>query len=351
MRGVLVMKVISDRFKVFAKRECKGSSPLYEHLSENIAEDDTLLQIASHARPGQPVPNLFLGAVHYLLLRGKSHELSEYYGSIFNNPREALTAYDSFKDFCLQHENEIIPILESKLVQTNEVRRCAYLYPAFCHIYEKTKKPLALIEIGTSAGLQLLWDKYAYSYHSNEVYGSSLSELQITSEIRGGRQPVLLKHSPPVTSRIGIDLHINDLKDPKDYLWLKSLIWPEHAERNKNFENAARCLKDQSIELIEGDGVKLLYEIASTIPQWSTLCVFHTHVSNQMSQEDKYKLVEQIQRLGEGRNVFHIYNNMWDLNLHLDSYLEQNEYKETIAETDGHGRWFHWKMGLIGGEI
>jgi hypothetical protein len=301
--------------------------------------------MAAHVRPGQPVPNLFLGAIHYLLLKGKSHELREYYGSIVNNLRAVDTAYTCFKDFCLQHENEIIPLLKSKLVQTNEVRRCAYLYPAFCYIYEKTKRPLAFIEIGTSAGLQLLWDKYAYSYNSKEVYGNILSELQITSEIRGDRQPILLKHSPPVTTRIGIDLHINDLKDPEDYLWLKSLIWPEHAERNKNFENAARCLKDdQSVELIEGDGVSLLTKITSTIPQESTLCVFHTHVASQMSKEDKYKLIKQIQSLGEGRDVFHIYNNMWDLDLHLDYYLEGKEYKETIAETDGHGRWFQWKI-------
>ena len=39
--------LISDRFNVFASRECKGSSNLYEHLSEKIAYDEELLQIAS----------------------------------------------------------------------------------------------------------------------------------------------------------------------------------------------------------------------------------------------------------------------------------------------------------------
>src|SRR5690554_593946 len=117
-----MMQIISNRFKVFATRECKGSSPLYEKLSVKIADDDVLLQMAAHARPGQPVPNLFLGAVHYLLLKGIDHELREYYSSIVNNPRVVDKAYTHFKDFCLQYENEIIPLLKSKLVQTNEVR-------------------------------------------------------------------------------------------------------------------------------------------------------------------------------------------------------------------------------------
>jgi hypothetical protein len=131
--------LISNRFRTFATRECKGSSIIYEHLSENIAADDELLQLASYVRQGQPAPNLFFGAVHYLLLKGKSHELREYYGSIVNNPRNAAGAFPYFRDFCLKYQNEIIQIIENKLVQTNEVRRCTYLFPAFCYIYEKTK--------------------------------------------------------------------------------------------------------------------------------------------------------------------------------------------------------------------
>jgi len=93
------MNVLSDRFKAFATRECKGSSPLYEHLSIRIAEDDELLQMASHVNRNQPVPNLFFGAVHYLLIKGNSHELREYYASIVENPREAATAFESFRPF------------------------------------------------------------------------------------------------------------------------------------------------------------------------------------------------------------------------------------------------------------
>ncbi len=193
---------LSKRFNHFGKQECKGSSRLYENLSMNIAEDAKLLQIASYAGLGQPIPNLFFGAVQFLLLKGNRHELSEYYGSIVANPRDCDTAYPHFKDFCNQYKNEIISILQSKLVQTNEVRRCAYLYPSFCYIYEIAEKPLSLIEIGTSAGLQLLWDQYSYSYNTGkEAYGNLRSSVHIKSEIRGDVMPLLHKMSPPVVSR------------------------------------------------------------------------------------------------------------------------------------------------------
>ncbi|TLS50744.1 DUF2332 domain-containing protein [Paenibacillus antri] len=340
------MHVLSERFRGFAAKECKGSSSLYEHLAGNIADDATLLRLAAQSRMGQPVPNLFLGAVHYLLLEGVDHPLAEYYPSIVREPRESSTAIHRFKDFCKQYEQEIIQIIQTKLVQTNEVSRCAYLYPSFCYISKLTERPLALIEIGTSAGLQLLWDKYSYSYVTDgPKYGNESAVLEIASELRGDKSPFLFKRSPPVASRIGIDLHVNDLAEPEDYLWLKALIWPEHQERLSRFEKAASCLEDESLELLEGDGVALLPEIASNIRKDSTLCVFHTHVANQMTHEARIALEQHFRAIGKEREVFHLYNNMWDLHLlHLDYYKDGMEYKETLAQIDGHGRSFQWLL-------
>lgn len=338
------IQVLSERFRIFAERECKNSSRLYEYLAANIANDMDLLTLAAHSKSGQPVPNLLLGAVHYLLLSGVEHELGAYYATIADQPKDASGAIFCFKDFCIQNENKIIQLLESKLVQTNEVRRCTYLYPSFCHIYRISKKPLTLIELGTSAGLQLLWDQYTYSYNSSQKYGSKHSALEISAEIKGDKFPFLFEHSPPVTRRIGLDLHLNNLNNSEDYLWLKALIWPEHKERNTYFEKAADYLKSQPIELIEGDGISILPEIIPTISQDSSICIFHTHVANQIPTEAKKKLSAQIQFLGKEREVFHLYNNMWDPDLHLDYYINGNEHRETLAETDGHGRWFKWKL-------
>lgn len=343
--GVLLnIDNLSARFRLFADKECRGSSRLYTHLAETIAGDSALLELAAQSRLGQPVPNLFLGAIHYLLLSGIRHPLSDYYPSIVPEPKDLKSIFHCFKDFCNQYEDKIIEILKTKIVQTNEVRRCAYLYPSFCFIYNITQKPLALIEIGTSAGLQLLWDKYSYSYDSSKVYGGKQSYLDIHSEVRGGKAPFLFDVSPPVSRRIGLDLHINNLNDPNDKLWLKALIWPEHKERISYFEKAAAHIHNEPLSLIEGDGILLLPKIASQIEIDSTICVFHTHVANQLSSEAKTMLKHQIEHLGNNREIFHLYNNMWDLDLHLDYYIDGKKHQKTLAKTDGHGRWFQWLL-------
>ncbi|MFA1822026.1 DUF2332 domain-containing protein [Virgibacillus oceani] len=335
---------LSKNFKVFAEHECKGSSELYEFLSLKIAEDNEILELASHARAGQPIPNIMFGAVHYLLLKGKAHYLREFYPSIAKEPRNTVDSYVYFKDFCEQYTDEIISILENKLVQTNEVRRCAYLFPIFNYIYDIVKKPLALIELGTSAGLQLLWDKYSYSYETDEVYGEKGSKVHITSEIKGENMPILQGTAPPVASRIGVDLHTVDLTNNEDSLWLNALIWPEHNERRELFTKAAACVKDNPIILIEGDGVEMLQGLTKNVSKDYAVCVFHTHVANQMSSNQKKTLLEQVSTIGADREVFHLYNNMCDRDLHLDYYIDGKAYAKKVGETDGHGRWFSWEL-------
>ncbi|WP_245946834.1 DUF2332 domain-containing protein [Paenibacillus cellulosilyticus] len=337
------MELLAKQFRLFAARECRGSSELYGYLAVGIADNPELLQLAAHVRPGQPVPNMLLGAVHYLLLSGIDHPLADYYPSIAaENALDPTRAIYEFATFCKQYEQEIIAILTSRLVQTNEVRRSAYLYPSFCVIYAIARKPLALIEIGTSAGLQLLWDQYGYCYDDNHIYGNKQSDLVITAEVRGDNAPFLLEHSPPVTTRIGIDLHVNNLSEADDYQWLRALIWPENTDRIKRFEQAAAYSKRQPPTFIEGNGVALLPELATSISQNSALCIFHIHAANQFSQQDKAELEAHIQRLGKERDVYHLYNNMSDRSLHLDYYVDGKEHRLTLAQTDGHGRWFRW---------
>ncbi len=333
---------LNDLFRNFALNECRNSSPLYEHLSLRVSEDEQLMEIDANVRFGQPVPNLLFGAVHYLLLKGKNHRLKKYYPGIVDHPQVAELSFPYFRDFCLSFKEEIISILQRKIVQTNEIGRCAYLYPCFCLIYSQARKPLTLIEIGTSAGLQLLWDQYRYTYGDGHTYGHSSSDILIHADIKGNHKPLLLPESLPVFLRLGIDLKVIDLSDEEDYLWMRSLIWPEHKQRVELFEKAAKRLPYHSLRLIEGNGITLLPQIASQIPNDTAICIFHTHVANQIREKDKHKLMKQIQSLGKTREVFHLYNNMWDRDLHLDSLIDGEKHLQILARTDGHGRWFEW---------
>lgn len=114
---------LAERFARFASEECAGYAPLYERLASGIAGDAEVLALAAGAAPGQPAPNLLLGAIHYLLLRGADDPLARFYPSLAPSPAPPAGAYPAFRAFCLDRRNEIGWLLSSRRVQTNEVGR------------------------------------------------------------------------------------------------------------------------------------------------------------------------------------------------------------------------------------
>lgn len=91
---------LSRRFERFAVRECRDVSPLYERIARGVAEDPEVLAIAARTRPGQPVPNALLAAVHALLLGGTAHPLAAYYPSLAGDEARQGDPYPAFHDFC-----------------------------------------------------------------------------------------------------------------------------------------------------------------------------------------------------------------------------------------------------------
>ncbi|WP_296360811.1 DUF2332 family protein [Virgibacillus sp.] len=154
--------------------------------------------------------------------------------------------------------------------------------------------------------------------------------------------PVLYKESPPVAWRVGVDLYVSEVNNPQNVNWLEALIGPGHKHRLGLFRKAVQQMQACPVKLIEGDGVVLLSEIAKQASHNASLCIFHTHVANQMLQEVKQQLLTSIQKVGENRDVFHLYNNIWDANLHLDYVIKGEKHIHIIGQTDGHGKWFSW---------
>src|SRR4028119_1451619 len=97
------LQTLSQRFRKFAESECHNSSPLYEHLSQGIAADDEILALAAHCRKGQPSPNLFLAAVHFLLLQGIAAPLASFYPDLTRPADSPNAAYPAFREFCMSH--------------------------------------------------------------------------------------------------------------------------------------------------------------------------------------------------------------------------------------------------------
>lgn len=232
--------------------------------------------------------------------------------------------------------------MRSRLVQTNEVRRSAYLFPSlvFASSYFDSRA-LALVEIGTSAGLNLIWDCYRYSYGGESVYGDLASPVLITSSFRGPKPAALSAAMPPISNRIGLDLNIVDTSIPDQADWLRALVWPEHEERRELMDAALMERSRVELDLRVGDGFSWIEGIAEGLPAEVLVCVYHTHVANQISEESRTRFLDQMARIGAKRDLVHVFNNI-EPHLHLTAYRDGVRMEVPIANTDGHARWIEW---------
>jgi hypothetical protein len=332
---------ISKRFQTFAK-DCEGSSELYHFLSLRIAEDEDLLRIASKSREGQPEPNLLFGAIHLLLINGKEHALRRYYPSLVLNFEPADHAYPSFRKFALDHTDEIVQILQEKLVQTNEVQRSAYLFPAILTVSAYFKdRQLALVELGASAGFNLLLDQYLYQYGEGEPIGLSGSSLKLACTFKGSKRPDISAIIPIISSRTGIDLSPIDVTNQDQITWLQALVWPEHFDRKVRLSKAVKIALDNPVNMMEGDAISLLPDILEEVNQSIVPFVYHTWVANQMSSEQREQLLLIIDEFGQKRDIVHIHTNI-EPHLHSTVYRNGERIDLPLANVDGHARWIEW---------
>jgi len=336
------MDLYAKSFQQFAEVQAKGSSDLYYFLSHRIVEDEELVTIVSEIPASQPKPNLFFASMQYLVSKTVS-PLRSYYPSLTDVPLPVKQSFEPFKEFALHHKDQLIELFHTKLVQTNEVRRAAYLYPLFLRISEETQKPLALIEIGTSAGLLLCLDAYNYEYGNGIKITNAEDSILIASNNKGEKLPSYIYSKLQINNRIGIDLNIVDLKNEEDYDWMLALIWPEHSKRRQQFKEASQIASGIKKELYEGDLTELLPTIIQSLSTETQVVVFHTHVANQFPKQLKTNLMDLLNELSTKRPIYHIYNNMYDVNLHQDRLENGQALEEKILPSpDGHGRWFCW---------
>ena len=345
--GKPYIEVIAKSFTHSATHEFRGASPFYERLATGISTDTELLTLASGAI-SKPVPMMFLAAVHFLLLNGAAHPIAAFYPDIHPEPYPPETdMYPIFRDFCIQHQDEIEHLIKTYHVQTNEVRRSACLLPAFAIAAKQAHgRPLALVEIGARAGLNLLWDHYGYDYGNCILSGNGTSPVQLTCSVRGGIQPPLPETFPYIVSRIGIDLNPIDVRDQSAVNWLRAFIWPEHTARFDLLHCAIEIARNTPPELRKGDVLELLPRIIDTLPPDSYPCLFHSFVSNQMSPEGRTHLTNIIADYGAKRNLCSISIDLSETykypRLEMLSYINGTNVHRHLANCSGHSRWLEW---------
>ncbi len=337
----------AESFRYYATTVYPDRSPLYENLATRVAEDPELLKIAAEAWEKNALPNLFFAAVHLLLLKGEHHQLAAFYPSLNNSSRYYDYVYPYFRSFVLEHEDEIVEIITTRSVQTNEVGRCAALVPAFELVARQAKnRRLALIEIGSSAGLTLIWDRYHYRYGGNLQCGDPSSPVQVDCLLRGEKRPPVPERFPEIASRLGIDLNPIDLDEPENVQWLRALVWPEHQKRAGQLELAIQVTRQAPPQIIRGDALDLLPSLIERVRNDSQLCIFHSFTLSLASGKPREKLELLLAKASERRNLFHIWLE-WPRNcetplLGLASINTGEDYEKILARCHAHGEWLEW---------
>ena len=340
------LKEASDGFKRFAEDDTVCTSTLYSSLATNIAQDEELIDLAMNSAKAQRELLLF-ASVHFLLLKGAQSPLRNFYATVSKNELRPGDAFPYFRKFCLDHANEIIPLLKTKKVQTNEVRRCACLLPAFATVLKRSNSaPLFLIEIGPSAGLNLLWDQYAHRYSDGSHFGEPASPVILTCESRGSTRLPLPTQHPIIAGRVGLELHPVNLGNPDESLWLQALVWPDQTGRMNRLKNAMELAKRHPIEIVSGDVLVTLESVLSTIPEGATPCLYHSFVLYQFSHESILELEEKLKMASHRNDLFCIgmgNRDKKEVEIWLDTYSNGERNEETLAECQGHGEWIVWQ--------
>ena len=295
---------LAATFRRFAACRCGTYAPLYARIGAAIAGDPALLAIAASAAPGQSPPDLMLAAAHYLLAREPAHPLACYYPTLTPQPATGDPAW-VFREFCMERRDQLTALVSTRRVQTNEVRRCCYLLPAVMLAAHLAGRPLALIETGTSAGLNLAMDHYAYDYGTGTMIGDPASPLTLRCRLDGTHRPPLSLPIPQVGWRAGIDLHPLDPASPDDAAWLRALVWADHPGRAALLAAALTAAATRPpVPLHAGDAAERLPAVVGSAPADMTVCLFHTAFLAHFPPLDRERFEHLVAVLSTARLIY-----------------------------------------------
>lgn len=221
-------------WRSYARKVYGPDYPLYQAVADAVAADPEVLELVLEGRPEAHDPNMLLAAVQYLVLGGAQHPLADLYGraASFADSPPPGELQEWLHDFCLSHRDRLRGLLDSRHVQTNETGRCGGLALGLMAAARRIGAPLAVIDDGTSAGLNLALDEYLLDFGPPGRLGPSQSPVHLTTEALGRALPVPLE-LPPIARRLGIDRAPVDLDDDDAVRWLLACIWPGNRRQDR----------------------------------------------------------------------------------------------------------------------
>ena len=243
---------LAARFRRFAEVEARGHSPLYEEFALGVAADTATLQFLLTLPEEKRQPNLLFAALRH----------------VCGSPAK----WPEFRSLLHGHAAQVRTIMLAHRTQTNEPGRCATLLPVLARL----PKPLALIEVGASAGLCLLPDRYGYDYGVLQL--APPTPAAPIFPCRANAATPLPTTPPFVTWRRGLDLDPVDVADPERCRWLETLVWPEQSDRLHRLRAAIAVARQDKPRIEQGDLLKDLTALVNSGPRNATIVVFHSAV-------------------------------------------------------------------------
>jgi hypothetical protein len=342
-----------EMFREFAVA-ARQRAPLYARLAEGIAADEGLAALLLTAPPTQRQPVLLFACVHALLLADPDHELARFYPDLAPeaDPGDPLPA---FRRFCTERRGPLDALLTSRSTQTNEIGRCALLVPVLALLADELG-PLAHVDVGASAGLNLLLDRYAYRYEpGGEVGGPSPVLLAC-----GTRGPVPVPSAlPPIAARVGLDRSPVDVHDPEATRWLEACVWPDQTDRLARLRAALELARQTGVDVRPGDAVEDATRLAGEVASAGHPVVTNTWVLNYLTGEGRRAYLDSLEALGARRDLSWVYAESPKVTPELPAPADEPHRDKTVltlvrwregarrvdhlAVVHPHGYWMHWR--------
>jgi len=270
-------------YRDMAEHELHGVSPSYEALCQAVAGSEAVRALLDRLPRDKRQPNLLLAAVRFL-------------GGPVGDPV-------AFVDFVTAQWDIVADTMMTHRTQTNEPGRCATLLPLLASL----PQPLALVEVGASAGLCLYPDRYSYRYTTSlGEHRLGDGDVVLPCTVTG---PVELPDRlPEVAWRAGLDLNPLQAGSDHDRRWLASLIWPEQVGRAERLGRALDVAAADPPRLDTGDLLTDLPGLLDDAPPDATVVVFHTAVAAYLDRDQRSRFTEVMHGLKRAHDVHWVSN-------------------------------------------
>jgi hypothetical protein len=354
---VASLDVLAERFRAFGGVSTHSRAPLYSRLAGAIADQRDVLALLQHAPEQQQLPVLLFAGVHYLLLEGLGPELAAHYPNL-SAAEPVGDAAELFHRFALDHADALTAVIGTRSTQTNEVGRCAQFVPALGMLAAEVGA-LAHVDVGTSAGLNLLLPRYTIDYvPGGRVDGIDPADTVVLQCATRGDVPVPAA-MPPIAASIGLDRDPIDVLDGDEVRWLEACVWPDQADRFARLVAAIALARRHPPVVRQGDAVADLAATIDTVAHLGHPVVTNSWVLNYLPDDVRLAYVAELDRLGAARDLSWVIAEApgQTIGLPVPTSPEPEEITvvslvrwrggertvHRLGTTHPHGYWLHWE--------